>query len=112
MATAHEPRPVVLRVGALALDRRSVVVTVGGAAASLSRTEFVLLAALMERAGEGVSRRALAEAVWGEQLAAEGHVIDQSVYSLRLKLRRAASEAGVPPPTIAWVRGLGYCLTA
>ena len=99
-------------MGTLVLDRRRVVVAVAGAAVSLSRTEFLLLAALMARPGEVVSRRTLAAAIWGEQLAAEGRAIDQSVYRLRRKLRRAASGAGVPPPTIAPVTGFGYRLTA
>ena len=111
MALAEEQRPE-LRVGTLVLDRRRVVVTVAGDVASLSRAEFVLLAALMERPGEAVSRRELAEAVWGARRAAEGHAIDQSVYRLRRTLRRAAAGAGAPPPTIAPVRGFGYRLTA
>ena len=105
-----EERPV-LRAGAVVLDRRRGD-DGGGAAAPLTRIEFLLLAALLERAGEVLSRRVLAGAVWGEDLAAEGRPIDESLGRLRRKLRRAAAEAGVPAPIIEVVKGVGYRLVA
>ena len=105
------PRPV-LRVGALVLDRRRVRVTLGGAAVALTRTEFLLLAALMARAGESVPRRVLAAAAWDEQPAAQGHAVEAHLSRLRVKLRRAAAAAGAAPPSIEAVRGLGYRLVA
>jgi len=99
-----------VRVGDLALDRAHHRVLVGGQEVKLSRSEYLLLGALMSRPDELLSRLDLARAVWGEQLARVGRPIDQHMYRLRAKLQGAARAAGVPAPTIVSVPGFGYRL--
>lgn len=99
-----------VRVGDLALDQAHHRVLVGDRDVKLSRSEFLLLSALMARPDELLSRLDLALAVWGEQLARVGRPIDQHMYRLRAKLQTAAREAGVPAPTIVSVPGFGYRL--
>ena len=99
-------------VGDLALDVAHHRVLVAGEEVRLSRSEYLLLSALMSRPDELLSRLDLARAVWGEQLAQIGRPIDQHMYRLRSKLQAAARSAGVAPPTIASVPGFGYRLLA
>ena len=99
-------------VGDLALDMAHHRVMVGGEEVRLSRSEYLLLSALMSRPDELLSRLELARAVWGEQLAQIGRPIDQHMYRLRSKLQAAARKAGVPTPSIASVPGFGYRLLA
>ena len=99
-----------LRAGALELDRRRVSVALGGTALRLTRSEFLLLAALLARPGEAVSSTELARAARGERAARVGRPIDEHVHALRAKLRRAAAAAGVAPPAIETVRQFGYRL--
>ena len=99
-----------VRAGDLALDQTHHRVMVGGQEVKLSRSEYLLLAALMSRPDELLSRLDLARAVWGEQLARVGRPIDQHMYRLRAKLQSAASAAGVPAPVIVSVPGFGYRL--
>ena len=97
-------------VGDLALDPGHHRVAVGSEEVRLSRSEYLLLSALMGRPDELLSRLELARAVWGEQLAQVGRPIDQHMYRLRSKLQAAASKAGVAAPTIGSVPGFGYRL--
>jgi len=99
-----------LRVGALVLDRAQHRITLGDREVALSRSEFLLLAALMERPAQMLSRLSLAIAIWGEHLAQSGRPVDQHLYRLRIKLARAAAEAGVAPPVIEVVPNFGYRL--
>ena len=111
MASPEAPRPV-LRAGVLELHRPEARVTLGGAAVALTRTEFLLLAALMERPGDAVSRPELARVSPGAWAAKVGKPITENLYTLRAKLRRAAEAAGVAPPVIETVRQFGYRLRA
>lgn len=99
-------------VGPLSLDQTHHRVTVAGREVKLSRSEYLLLGALMSRPDELLSRLDLARAVWGEQLARVGRPIDQHMYRLRAKLQGAARAAGVEPPSIVSVPGFGYRLVA
>jgi DNA-binding response OmpR family regulator len=99
-----------LQVGSLELNRTRHVAALGGTEIALSRSEFLLLAALMERPGEKLSRLSLAEAIWGERLAAAGRPVDQHVYRLRLKLARASQAVGIPAPAIEVIQNFGYRL--
>jgi DNA-binding response OmpR family regulator len=104
--------PRTLRVGTLELDRARHRLSLNGREVALSRSEFLLLAALMERPTEMLSRLSLAIAIWGEHLARSGRPVDQHLYRLRVKLARAAAEAGVPPPVIEAVPNFGYRLVS
>jgi len=94
-----------LQVSDLRLDPAARVVTRGGAAIALTRTEHNLLEALMRDAGRVVTRRALTDRLWGSDRAVESNTLDAFVKSLRQKV-----EAGGRPRLIHTVRGVGYCL--
>jgi hypothetical protein len=76
--------------------------------ATLSHPESRILAALLSRPGEAVSREVLAYAAWGRPAAAGSRALDAHVSALRRKLR------GLAPPAAAVriraLRGVGYAL--
>ncbi|APX75995.1 response regulator transcription factor [Achromobacter insolitus] len=89
------------RCGSLMLDTRLAKVTVDGQALSLTSHEFKVLAVLMQRAGEVISRSELTEHVYAQDHDRDSNTIDVFIARLRKKL---------PPDTIETVRGLGYRL--
>ena len=70
----------------------------------LTRVEFDLLAALVERAGVVLTREQLGERLFGEAFDAYDRTIDSHVKNLRHKLG-PRSDAGTYVET---VRGVGY----
>ena len=92
-----------LRCGQLALDTRSGRVTVDGQAVALTAHEFRLLAYLMHRPGQVVSRTELTEHLYAQDFDRDSNTIEVFVGRLRRKL---------PPEAIETVRGLGYRLAA
>lgn len=93
----------VLKVGKLTLDRRSREVTSGDTAIGLRTKEFDLLAALMEHAGQVLTREQLLSQVWGYDFFGETRTVDVHVQQLRRKLE----PSGVRIDTL---RGVGYKL--
>ena len=89
------------RCGPLMLDTRLAKVTVDGQALSLTSHEFKVLAVLMQRAGEVISRSELTEHVYAQDHDRDSNTIDVFIARLRKKL---------PPDAIETVRGLGYRL--
>jgi DNA-binding response OmpR family regulator len=69
----------------------------------MTRSEYLLLRALVLNRGEVVSRRQLMQAVWGTTIVSHG-ALDTLVNTLREKLK--GQQAGL----IATVRGIGYSL--
>jgi DNA-binding response OmpR family regulator len=94
----------VLELGSLAVDTESRSVVVDGVDIPLTRTEFDLLAAMIERPRAALTRRQLIEAVWGPDWYGDEHVVDVHVGHLRTKLGDEAAE----PRFIRTVRGVGY----
>lgn len=92
-----------LQCGALALDTRSGRVTVAGQPVSLTSHEYRLLAYLMHRPGQVVSRAELTEHLYAQNFDRDSNTIEVFVGRLRRKL---------PPEAIETVRGLGYRLAA
>jgi DNA-binding response OmpR family regulator len=90
-------------VGALRLDPVSHAVRRGSDEASLTPTEFRLLAALAARPGAVVRRVELVRAAWPDGAIVHDNTLDQYVARLRRKLRRLSDE-----PVIATVHGVGY----
>lgn len=93
------------RVGELAVDPQSEAVAVNGRTVDLSRTEFRLLASLIDRAGSIVSKDELLSTGWGDRAGGD-HVVEVSMSRLRDKLVRA----GVSRSLISTHRGRGYRL--
>lgn len=90
-----------LEVGALRLDLASSEAALGDRQIPLSRREFALLKALMERAGRIVRRDTLENAMYGLDVNVESNAIEVQIHWLRRK---------VGPGVIQTVRGVGYML--
>ncbi|WP_089176937.1 response regulator transcription factor [Bosea sp. AS-1] len=88
-----------LKVGDIVLDPAGLSATVRGNAVGLSRREFALLSALMERPGVVRSRAELEDRLYGWQEEVESNAVEVHIHNLRAKIGRDAIET---------VRGLGY----
>lgn len=89
----------VLRCRDVSLDPARRVVTRAGAEVTLSASEYRTLLALMERAGQTVSREQLESAVYGGSGTIESNTVAVYVHQLRRKLGE---------DLVATVHGLGY----
>jgi DNA-binding response OmpR family regulator len=94
--------PVVL--GRLTVDMGARLCTVDGRPVALRPRELDLLAELVRRAGEAVSRDDLMATVWDEHWHGSTKTLDVHVSSLRRKL----VAAGEDPARITTLRGYGY----
>lgn len=99
------PRPTAA-TGDLVLDAVRHCLTVRGARADLTPTEFRLLAALMAASGGVVRRRELVRAGWPEGAHVSDNTLDQYLTRLRRKLRDSGSEL-----TVTTARGIGHRLS-
>ena len=92
--------------GDLAVDLRSRTVSRAGVEIPLTRKEFDILALLLGRSGEVVSRDDFFSEVWGDDVNVTERVIDSHVASLRRKIEADPDN----PQWILSVRGVGYRL--
>jgi DNA-binding response OmpR family regulator len=95
--------PGMLQAGRISIDPLRREVAVDGRAISLSAREFCLLKAFADHPGQVLSRQELLSMAWGIDFDPQTNVVDVYVRYLRRKLGE---------PTIATVRGAGYCLPA
>lgn len=88
-----------ISIGNVTLDTSSHAVTVDGRPLNLPKREYMLLKALMERAGAIQTREALENRLysWGEEIAS--NAVEVHIHNLRKKLE---------PGFIQTVRGMGY----
>jgi two-component system, OmpR family, response regulator len=94
----RQPTPM-LRCGDVALDPRSAVVTVKGAAVKLTSHEFRVLSYLMHHAGRVVPQGELAEHIYAHDAERDSNTVEVFIARLRRKLGAT---------TITTVRGMGY----
>ena len=99
--------PLVLRCADLELNPQTRRVQRGGRTIELTAKPFAMLDLLLRRAGQVVSRAALAEHVWDRFFDPYSNVIDVTLHQLREKVDR-----GPGPRLIHTVRGVGYVLRA
>jgi DNA-binding response OmpR family regulator len=92
------------RFGDVEVNRAARTVTRGREPVSLTRKEFELLIALLDRAGSVVSRRELLSAVWGYHQDVSSRTVDIHISELRAKLERNPGQ----PAHIITVRKTGY----
>jgi DNA-binding response OmpR family regulator len=85
----------------IVLDPGRIEVTVDGRAVSLSRREFTVLWALMDRPGTVFSRAQLEARLYGWQDDVESNAIEVHIHNLRAKIGKNR---------IQTIRGLGYRL--
>jgi DNA-binding response OmpR family regulator len=83
----------------LVLDPVSLDVTLKGEAVNLSRREFAVLRALMQRPGAVCSRAQLEEQLYGWQEDVGSNAVEVHIHNLRAK---------IGPQYIQTLRGLGY----
>ena len=102
-----ENRDDVLVLGGLTLKRLSRQVALDGAQVDLTRREFDLLAYLMSRPGEVVTRQELLQHVW-QNPDGDEKIIDAQLSWLRRKLGDQAAQ----PRYLHTVRGVGVRLDA
>ena len=108
-ALARRPAPVAVSgrpcCGDLTLDMGTLVLTGDKEQCTLSKKEAELLAALMENAGQTLSRSFLFGRVWGPGADVEEASLDSYVQFIRRRLRAVSSRV-----TVDTVRGVGYRL--
>ncbi len=92
----------VVEIGALRIDRARREVFVEGRAVDLTRLEFDFLDALATRAGQAVTRQALAQKILDPESEADERTLDAHVSRLRKKL----GATGI----VETVWGIGYRL--
>ena len=92
-----------LRAADLTLDPASRRVSRAGVPVNLTSKEFAILAILMRRPGEVVTRSELAEGVWEEDIDTLFNALEVHVSHLRRKIDIPGA-----PPLIHTIRGHGY----
>jgi DNA-binding response OmpR family regulator len=92
-----------IEVGNVVVDLLRHTVTRNLKSIDLTRTEFLLLACLVRRAGHCVPRQTLMDSVWGPDHQVGPTTLDVLVNSLRAKF-----DAACPMKLIGTVRGSGY----
>ena len=101
------PNDPVQRMSDLELDPVRHRATRSGQRIELSAKEFALLALLVQRAGEVLSRTEIASLVWDIHFDSETNVVDVAVRRLRAKV-----DEPFKSKLIHTVRGVGYVLEA
>lgn len=94
-----------LIVSDLTLDPVTRRVNRGRRAIELTPKEFALLEFLMRRAGRPLTRRLIAEHVWGVRWDRRTNLIDVVISNLRKKI-----ESHTERPLLSPVRGVGYLI--
>lgn len=103
-ALARSP---ILSVADLTLDPISHDVRRGGDSVELTNKEYALLALLMRRPGQVLTRTQIAQQIWDMDVDSDSNVIDVYIRYLRKKV-----DAGRDQPLIHTVRGVGYTIRA
>ncbi len=93
------------RVADLELDVDGHKATRGGRRLDLTAREFTLLALLIRRPGEVLTRTLIAQAVWDMGIGGDTNVVDVNVRRLRAKV-----DDPFPRKLLRTVRGVGYVL--
>ncbi|CAN3130460.1 response regulator transcription factor [Mycobacterium sp. smrl_JER01] len=97
---AADAEPDTVESGDIVVELNARRVEVAGEEIPLAPKEFEVLAYLVARRGEAVSRQELMDAIWGDAYVAISRSLDVHMTSLRAKLGR--------PEAIATIRGYGY----
>ncbi|MDQ3617557.1 MAG: two-component system response regulator CreB [Pseudomonadota bacterium] len=100
------PAPALVRSDGFEHDVAGLRIRYRGHMLDLTRYEYGLLAALLQRPGAVLSRAQLMDRVWGNALDSSDRTVDTHIKTLRAKLREA--DAAADP--IRTHRGLGYSL--
>ena len=96
-----------LTLGDLTLDPVSKRAERAGRRLDLSAREYALLEFLLRHPGQVLSRTRIVEAVWQDDSALDGNIVDVYVSYLRAKVDKPFGS-----PLVHTVRGMGYVLRA
>ena len=105
---AEAPVPKEAAWGEFVLDREGHRIRFRNKALDLTRYEYVLLEALLQRPGAILSRAQLMDRGWDSDADSADRTVDTHIKTLRAKLRAAGAESD----PIRTHRGLGYALEA
>jgi two-component system, OmpR family, catabolic regulation response regulator CreB len=94
--------------GVFEIDREGKRVRYRGRALELTRYEYGVMDALLQRPGAVLSRAQLMDRVWADALESGDRTVDTHIKTLRTKLRAAGADENDEP--IRTHRGLGYSL--
>lgn len=95
-----------IRFKDMVVDFKRMTVVRSGRRIDLTKTEFELLAVLLEEDGGVLSRQRMMDLVWGDHYYGGSNTVDAHIKSLRQKL----GDDPRNPEFIATVRGVGYRL--
>jgi two-component system, OmpR family, copper resistance phosphate regulon response regulator CusR len=101
----HDIEPMVLRIADLEVDLLRRKATRGAQRLDLTAKEFTLLALLLKRQGEVISRTDLASQVWEMNFDSGSNVVEVAIRRLRGKM-----DVPFERPLLHTVRGMGYVL--
>ncbi len=101
-------QPANLQIDDLTIDSRTRTACMGDLPLDLTSTEFNVLLALVQHAGEVLTKADLSEMALGRPLSAYDRSIDMHISHLRKKLGLGPNQQG----RIQTVRGMGYQYTA
>lgn len=102
----HEPQnPSILRFKDLEIDRNRHIATRAGRDLALTKTEFELLALLVQEQGRVLSRDQIYEEIWGYSTETTSKSLDVYIGYLRRKL-----EEGGGSRILFTIRGVGYVI--
>ncbi|NOZ29286.1 MAG: response regulator transcription factor [Chloroflexi bacterium] len=107
-STLEQHAPKVLQAGGLVLDPAVRMVQGARGKQKLTPKECDLLAVLMRRAGEVVTRQELMEAIWNTRYVGDTRTLEVHICWLRKKIEADPKK----PQYIVTVRGQGYRLNA
>ena len=93
------------QIGDLLIDEAARTVVRGGEVLNLTRTEYDLLAVLVQHPGQVLTKTQLLTQVWGFD-AFDGNLVEVHLSALRRKLEAHG------PRLVQTVRGMGYVLRA
>ena len=82
----------VLNCGAISLNKKTMLVKVSGLEIQINAREYFLLVYLLENKGSVLTRQAILEHVWSDDLDVNDRVVDNTIRRLRCSLKDAASQ--------------------
>ena len=94
----------ILRCGTISLNKNTMLVTVEGREVAINAREYFLLVYLLENKGAVLTRKAILDHVWGDDLDVSDRVVDNTIRRLRESLGSASGQ-------IKTAIGRGYRIT-
>lgn len=92
-----------LTLGNVRLDTSARLATVGGTALDLTRSELIMLEALLRNQGRVISKERLAECLYDFEQERSANSVETHMHRLRKKLEAAGADL-----SLRTLRGLGY----